>query len=81
MRTKILLLTALAALLAAGAAFADNGPKGPAKTSYSFLGQLTATPANGSVAITVEGGNRAALRAMLGSRSRRRLRTARAPSF
>jgi hypothetical protein len=65
MRTKILLATAAAALLAAGAAFADNG-NGPAKIRYSFLGQLTATPANGSVSITVEGGNRPALRAMLG---------------
>jgi hypothetical protein len=65
MRTKILLVTAAAALLAAGAAFADNG-NGPAKIRYSFLGQLTATPANGGVSITVEGGNRAALRAMLG---------------
>jgi hypothetical protein len=65
MRTKILIATAAAALLAAGAAFADNG-NGPAKIRYSFLGQLTATPANGSVSITVEGGNRPALRAMLG---------------
>jgi hypothetical protein len=66
MRTKIFLVTALAALLAAGAAFADNGPNGPAKVRYSFLGQLTATPANGGVSITVVGGNRLALRAMLG---------------
>ena len=65
MRTKILLATVAAALLAAGAAFADNG-NGPAKIRYSFLGQLTATPANGGVSITVEGGNRPALRAMLG---------------
>jgi hypothetical protein len=65
MRTKILLATAAAALLAAGAAFADNG-NGPAKIRYSFLGQLTATPANGGVSITVEGGNKPALRAMLG---------------
>ncbi|MGZ4290558.1 MAG: hypothetical protein ACXVQZ_08075 [Gaiellaceae bacterium] len=63
MRTKILLAAVAAALLATGAAFAGNGP---AKTRYSFLGQLTATPANGGVSITVEGGNRAALRAMLG---------------
>ena len=65
MRTKILLATVAAALLAAGAAFADNG-NGPAKIRYSFLGQLTATPANGGVSITVEGGNKPALRAMLG---------------
>ena len=65
MRTKVFLVTAAVALLAAGAAFAGNG-NGPAKISYSFLGQLTATPANGGVSITVEGGNRVALRAMLG---------------
>jgi hypothetical protein len=63
MRTKIFLVTALAALLATSAAFAGNGP---AKMRYSFLGQLTATPANGGVSITVQGGNKAALRAMLG---------------
>src|SRR5260221_4982980 len=63
MRTKIFLVTALAALLATSAAFAGNGP---AKMRYSFLGQLTTTPANGGVSITVQGGNRAALRAMLG---------------
>ena len=63
MRTKILLAAVAAALLATGAAFAGNGP---AKMRYSFLGQLTATPANGGVSITVEGGNKAALRAMLG---------------
>ncbi len=33
---------------------------------YSFVGQLTAVPSGGSVSITVEGGNRPALRAMLG---------------
>jgi hypothetical protein len=63
MRTKIFLATAAAALLATGAAFAGNGP---AKMHYAFLGQLTATPANGGVSITVVGGTRAALRAMLG---------------
>ncbi|HEY8706338.1 MAG TPA: hypothetical protein VIL98_16425 [Gaiellaceae bacterium] len=66
MRTKILLATVAAALLATGAAFAGNGPAKMAKMQYSFLGQLTATPANGGVSITVEGGTRAALRAMLG---------------
>jgi hypothetical protein len=67
MRTRVFLLTAVAALLAAGAAFAGNGNgNGPANARYSFLGQLTATPSNGGVSITVEGGNRIALRAMLG---------------
>ncbi|HVA30303.1 MAG TPA: hypothetical protein VMU58_03460 [Gaiellaceae bacterium] len=65
MRTKVFLVTAVAALVAAGAALAGNG-NGPALAGYSFLGQLTATPANGGVSITVEGGNRVALRAMLG---------------
>jgi hypothetical protein len=63
MRTKIFLVALAAALLATSAAFAGNGP---AKMRYSFLGQLTATPGNGGVSITVQGGNRAALRAMLG---------------
>ena len=63
MRTKIFLATVAAALLATSAAFAGNGP---AKMRYSFLGQLTATPANGGVSINVVGGTRAALRAMLG---------------
>src|SRR3978361_2086881 len=63
MRTKILLATVAAALLGTSAAFAGNGP---AKTRYSFMGRLTATPANGGVSIPVEGADRAALRAMLG---------------
>jgi hypothetical protein len=63
MRTKIFLAVVAAALLATGAAFAGDGP---AKMRYSFMGQLTAAPANGGVSITVEGGNKAALRAMLG---------------
>ena len=67
MRTKIFLVTAVAALVAAGAAFAGDGNgNGPRLVRYSFLGQLTATPGNGGVSITVEGGNRVALRAMLG---------------
>ena len=67
MRTRLVFLiaTAAAALLAAGAAAAAGN--GPAKIRYSFLGQLTATPSNGGVSITVEGGNRPALRAMLGA--------------
>jgi hypothetical protein len=63
MRTKIVLATAVAALCATGSAFAGNGH---GKMHYAFLGKLTATPANGGVSITVEGGTRAALRAMLG---------------
>jgi hypothetical protein len=63
LRTKLFLVTAAAALLAAGAASAGNGP---AKMHYWFLGKLTAAPANGVVTISVEGGSKAALRAMLG---------------
>ena len=79
MRTKIFLATALTALLATSAAFAGNG-NGPAKAQYSFLGQLTATPANGGVSITVQGGNRARSARCSVSPSRRRSPTARTPS-
>ena len=64
MRTRIVLVTLAAALVAATAALAGNG-HGNAR--FSFLGQLTATPSNGGVSITVQGGNKLALRAMLGS--------------
>jgi hypothetical protein len=64
MRTKLFLVTVAAALFAATAALAGNG-HGNAR--FSFLGQLTATPSNGGVSITVQGGNRLALRAMLGA--------------
>ncbi|MEP6811707.1 MAG: hypothetical protein ABI990_01825, partial [Actinomycetota bacterium] len=66
MRTRVLLVTVAAALFAATAALAGPG-NGHGKIRYSFLGQLTATPSNGGVSITVEGGNRQALRAMLGA--------------
>ena len=70
MRTRLFLVAIAAALLSAGAALADNGKPGNAnnngKVRYSFLGQLTATPSNGGVSINVEGGNKLALRAMLG---------------
>jgi hypothetical protein len=63
MRIKLVLFSLVAALLCAGAATAGNGP---AKFLFRFQGQLTATPSNAGVPITVQGGNRAALRAMLG---------------
>jgi hypothetical protein len=66
MRTRVLLVTVAAALFAATAALAGPG-NGHGKIRYSFLGQLTATPSNGGVSITVQGGNRQALRAMLGA--------------
>ena len=64
MRTRILIVAIAAALLSTGAGFAASGH---GKIRYSFLGQLTATPSNGGVSITVQGGNRPALRAMLGA--------------
>jgi hypothetical protein len=64
MRTKTFIISLAAALLCAGAAMAGNGP---AKFLFRFQGQLTAVPSNGGVSITVQGGNKAALRAMLGA--------------
>ncbi len=72
MRVKTIVAAALVALAAAGAAYAGNGhgnghANGPRLgMRYLFLGQLTAAPADGKLSVTVEGGNRAALRAMLG---------------
>ena len=69
MRTRIFLAAALAALAAAGAALAapgnGNGPRVRGQL-YSFVGTLSSVPANGGVSISVVGGNRPALRAMLG---------------
>ena len=64
MRTRASIISIAAALLCAGVATAGNGP---AKFLFRFQGQLTATPSNGGVSITVQGGNKAALRAMLGA--------------
>src|SRR5579884_4203478 len=64
MKTSGLVTIVAAAFLAVGAASAANGPK---TIDYSFLGTLTSTPANGGVSITVTGGNKPALRAMLGA--------------
>ncbi len=68
MRTKLFLAVAVAALLSAGAAFAGAGTARAVTrgTLYSFLGKLTAAPADGHVSISVEGGNRPALRALIG---------------
>jgi len=63
MRSKMLVLSLVAALACAGAATAGNGKS---RFLYTFVGQLTTTPSNGGVSINVEGGNRAALRSMLG---------------
>jgi hypothetical protein len=66
MRVKMLVLSLVAALACAGAATAGNG-NGHGRFLYAFVGQLTTTPSNGGVSINVQGGNRAALRAMLGA--------------
>jgi hypothetical protein len=68
MRTKLTFSIALVALVAAGAALAGT-PKqnaAPFGIHYAFVGQLTAVPANNGVSVDVVGGNRPALRAMLG---------------
>jgi hypothetical protein len=44
----------------------DREPPPAPKIEYLFLGQLTAAPANGQLPVTVQRGNRAALRAILG---------------
>src|SRR3954471_16806689 len=63
MRLKLTITALAAALCAVGAASANNGHG----IRYSFLGTVTATPSNGGVSINVQGGNKAALRAMLGA--------------
>jgi hypothetical protein len=65
MKTSALVTVLVAALCAVGAASAGNGNKG--NQEFSFLGTLTSTPSNGGVSINVEGGNKPALRAMLGA--------------
>jgi hypothetical protein len=68
MRSTLASLTLVAALACVGAASAGNATATwNGKVRYSFLGQLTTTPSNGGVSINVQGGNRLALRAMLGS--------------
>ena len=64
MRVITLIAVALAALVTAAGASA--APRAGHKIDYSFLGQLTAVPANGQLPVTVQRGNRAALSAMLG---------------
>jgi hypothetical protein len=71
MRTKSILaavLVGVSALGLAGAAAAGRHQRHvPRGIRYSFVGQLTAVPSNGGVSIVVVGGNRPALRAMLGA--------------
>lgn len=62
MRVITLLAIGLVALVTA--AGANAGPR--RGVEYLFLGQVSAAPANGQLSVTVERGNHAALRAMLG---------------
>ena len=64
MRMK-LFLAAAAVARSRGVVAATAGAAGGG-IAYSFLGKLSAAPSGGHVSITVEGGNRPALRAMLG---------------
>jgi hypothetical protein len=68
MRTRLALLIALAALVAGGSALAGTSrhPLRILGIHYAFVGRLTATPSGGSISVTIVGGNRPALRAMLG---------------
>ena len=68
MRTKLFLAVAAAALLSVVAGIAATADASAANRGvlYSFLGRLTAAPDNGHLSITAEGGNRPALRALLG---------------
>ena len=64
MRVTTFIAVGLAALVtAAGAGAAPRHARG---IEYLFVAQLTAAPANGRLSVTVERGNRHALRAMLG---------------
>jgi hypothetical protein len=64
MRLTTFLAVGLATLVTAAGAVAAPGHG--RSVEYSFLGQLSAAPANGHLSVTVQRGNRAALRAMLG---------------
>jgi len=63
MHMKLFLAAALGVL--AGGVAATAGAAGGG-IGYSFLGKLSAAPSGGQVSITVESGNRPALRALLG---------------
>jgi hypothetical protein len=63
MRMKAFLAVAAAAVACGTAATANAAPGG---VVYSFLGKLSSVPSGGRLSITVEGGSRPALRALLG---------------
>jgi hypothetical protein len=71
MRTKYIVAAALVgvtALALAGSASANRHQRHfPRGIRFTFVGQLTSVPSNGGVSINVVGGNRVALRAMLGA--------------
>jgi hypothetical protein len=60
------MLLAVATVALTGGVAATAGAAGGG-IAYSFLGKLSATPSGGHLSITVEGGSRPALRALLGS--------------
>ncbi len=62
MRVTTFIAIGLASLVAAAGA----GATPRAGVEYSFFGRLNAAPASGQLSVTVQRGNRAALRAMLG---------------
>ena len=67
LKRTLALTLAMLGLLALGATAAWSG--GPAKVEYAFSGRLLADPPSGanSISVSVETGNRRALRAMLGA--------------
>jgi hypothetical protein len=64
MRVTTLIAAGLVALVTAAGAGA--APRAAHNIQYRFLGQVAAVPANGQIPVTVQRGNRPALRAMLG---------------
>jgi hypothetical protein len=68
MKLKLAVL-ALVAALAPASALADTTPKQPHARGivYTFAGQLLDAPSSSSIPLAVQGGNHAALKAMLGS--------------
>jgi len=64
MRVTTFIAIGLAALVAAAGATA--APRHERGIGYLFVGQVTAAPANGQLPVTIQRGNRPALRAMLG---------------
>jgi hypothetical protein len=68
MRMKLFLVSAVAAAAALAALAGGVAAAGPGAL-YSFAGTLAAAPSGGHLTITVEGGNPAALRLLIGASS------------